>query len=138
MALTCAAVPLLQGKPARPPLPPLPEVEWWDARLLLDAKGYAGAGGTIAGNVNVAKITIYVEHPVPIEPPAEGPPPAPMPLMLTARVRPLALSCGPKLQSLCELCTRRDVFHVKHPAQVQLLGVGPSLAPMPRMLTFRV
>ncbi len=62
-------------------------MEWWDARLLLDAKAYAGADGTIAGNVNEAKITIYVEHPVPIEPPAEGPPPAPMPLMLTARVR---------------------------------------------------
>ena len=84
--------------PARPPPPLLPEVEWWDARLLLDPKAYAGAGGSIAGNVNEARITVYVEHPVPIEPPAEGPPPAPMPLMLTTKVR--ACSAGDRAMLL--------------------------------------
>ncbi len=79
--------------PERTPAPPLPAVEWWDARLLLDPAAYEGAAGSIAGNVNEAKITVYVEHPVPIEPPAEGPPPAPMPLMLTAKVTALARRC---------------------------------------------
>ncbi len=31
------------------------------------------------------QITLYVEHPVPIQPPAEAPPPPPQPLKLTAR-----------------------------------------------------
>lgn len=32
------------------------------------------------------RITLYVEHPVLIEPPAEAPPPPPQPLKLTKRV----------------------------------------------------
>ena len=31
------------------------------------------------------KITLYVEHPIPIEPPAEAPPPPPQPLKLTPK-----------------------------------------------------
>ena len=41
-----------------------------------------GTRGLIRG-----KITALVEHPVPIEPPAEPEPPPPRPLMLTAKVR---------------------------------------------------
>ena len=35
---------------------------------------------------NHEAITWYIQHPVPIEPPAEEQPPAAMPLMLTAKV----------------------------------------------------
>jgi hypothetical protein len=35
--------------------------------------------------LRVGKLTRYVEHPVPLEPPDEGPPPAPQPLKLTKR-----------------------------------------------------
>ena len=37
--------------------------------------------------INEQRITIYVEHPVPIAPPVEEAPAAPMPLVLTARER---------------------------------------------------
>ena len=62
-------------------LPSLPEAgaaEWWDAALLSDGASY-GAG------VLREKITLYVEHPVPLAPPAgaEAPAPAPQPLKLT-------------------------------------------------------
>ncbi|EIE27173.1 PRP3-domain-containing protein [Coccomyxa subellipsoidea C-169] len=68
-------IPLGQRPPKEekkePELDPIPDVEWWDARILRDPE----------------KITILVEHPVPIDPPAEEPPPPPMPLMLTAKER---------------------------------------------------
>ena len=35
---------------------------------------------------NTEAITWYIQHPVPIEPPAEEQPPAAMPLMLTKKV----------------------------------------------------
>jgi U4/U6 small nuclear ribonucleoprotein PRP3 len=35
--------------------------------------------------IRTGKITLYVEHPVPLDPPAEAPPPAPRPLMLTPK-----------------------------------------------------
>lgn len=35
--------------------------------------------------VREERITLYIEHPVPIEPPAEAPPPAPQPLKLTKK-----------------------------------------------------
>ncbi|KAK9273505.1 hypothetical protein L1049_018315 [Liquidambar formosana] len=57
----------------------IPEIEWWDVPLL-----EFGACGDIAeGELKMAKITIYVEHPLPIEPPAEAAPPPPQPLKLT-------------------------------------------------------
>ncbi len=46
------------------------------------------SGEDVAANLNMDKITILVEHPVPIDPPAEEAPPPPMPLMLTAKVDP--------------------------------------------------
>eukprot|EP00775_Hariotina_reticulata_P001133 gene1133-1471_t len=52
---------------------PPPEVEWWDKPLL----------GVM--QLRLGKITCYIEHPVPLEPPAAGPPPAPQPLKLTKR-----------------------------------------------------
>lgn len=74
---------------APPPAPKTPDVEWWDARLLRDPSSYAANLDEASGEwaVQDGKVTLYVEHPVPIEPPAEGPPPAAAPLMLTTKVR---------------------------------------------------
>ena len=41
--------------------------------------------GTYNDDINMDKITIYVEHPLPIEPMAEPPPPPPQPLKLTKK-----------------------------------------------------
>ncbi|XP_055818451.1 protein RDM16-like [Solanum dulcamara] len=65
---------------------PIPEVEWWDAPLLRSGS----YGDIVDGNVTneqlkIEKITIYVEHPRPIEPPAEPAPPPPQPLKLTKK-----------------------------------------------------
>ncbi|KAJ4719784.1 U4/U6 small nuclear ribonucleoprotein Prp3 [Melia azedarach] len=67
------------------PKEPIPEIEWWDAPLLLT--GYADIydGGKIEDKLKMEKITIYVEHPRPIEPPAEPAPPPPQPLKLTKK-----------------------------------------------------
>ncbi|CAM6115815.1 unnamed protein product [Calypogeia fissa] len=62
---------------------PIPDVEWWDAGLLQSGSYDDIADGKF--RVKAEKITIYVEHPVPIEPPAEPTPPAPQPLKLTKK-----------------------------------------------------
>ncbi|KAJ0963229.1 hypothetical protein J5N97_028351 [Dioscorea zingiberensis] len=59
----------------------IPEIEWWDATLL-PLKTYVDASND---KLNMEKITIYVEHPRPIEPPAEPAPPPPQPLKLTKK-----------------------------------------------------
>ncbi|BBM98014.1 U4/U6 small nuclear ribonucleoprotein PRP3 [Marchantia polymorpha subsp. ruderalis] len=61
----------------------IPDVEWWDAYLLP-----SGSYDDVMGekfHVNEKKISIYVEHPVPIEPPAEPAPPAPQPGKITKK-----------------------------------------------------
>ncbi|XP_074286723.1 protein RDM16 isoform X2 [Silene latifolia] len=65
---------------------PIPEVEWWDVSLLRSAN-YADLddGGPVEDKLKMEKITIYVEHPKPIEPPLEAPPPPPQPLKLTKK-----------------------------------------------------
>ncbi|XP_028799485.1 protein RDM16 isoform X1 [Neltuma alba] len=60
----------------------IPEIEWWDAHLLRYGTYDDIADGTI---IKMEKITIYVEHPRPIEPPAEPAPPPPQPLKLTKK-----------------------------------------------------
>ncbi|KAK1322420.1 hypothetical protein QJS10_CPA03g00613 [Acorus calamus] len=60
---------------------PIPEVEWWDLPLL--TSGSYGDG--TEDKLNMDKINIYVEHPLPIEPPAEPAPPPPQPLKLTKK-----------------------------------------------------
>ena len=47
----------------------------------------------ISENLKTDRVTHYVEHPVPIQPPLEEAPAAPMPLMLTQKV--LLLTCAP-------------------------------------------
>ncbi|KAJ6805407.1 protein RDM16-like [Iris pallida] len=60
----------------------IPEIEWWD-KPLLSSGTYTDDGGEL--KLNMDKITIYVEHPRPIEPPAEPAPPPPQPLKLTKK-----------------------------------------------------
>ncbi|KAK4351429.1 hypothetical protein RND71_030742 [Anisodus tanguticus] len=86
---------------------PIPEVEWcmaWELELVVlmltvkwkqlgrDAPLLRSGtyGDVVDGNVTneqlkIEKITIYVEHPRPIEPPAEPAPPPPQPLKLTKK-----------------------------------------------------
>ncbi|KAL5711091.1 hypothetical protein ACHQM5_021583 [Ranunculus cassubicifolius] len=65
------------------PEDPIPEVEWWDAPLL--KSGELTGSKIDEDNINWEKMTIYVEHPQPIEPPAEQAPPPPQPLKLTPK-----------------------------------------------------
>ncbi|CAL5322409.1 unnamed protein product [Camellia sinensis] len=64
----------------------IPEIEWWDQPLL-----HSGTYGDITdGNIaedklRMENITIYVQHPRPIEPPAEPAAPPPQPLKLTKK-----------------------------------------------------
>mmetsp|Transcript_17296 Transcript_17296/g.35324 ORF Transcript_17296/g.35324 Transcript_17296/m.35324 type:complete len:342 (+) Transcript_17296:2-1027(+) len=57
------------------------KVEWWDA-LILKEGAYGGEAALLD-----AKVTSYVEHPVPIQPPKDDPEPAPQPLKLTKKER---------------------------------------------------
>ncbi|XP_024628756.1 protein RDM16 isoform X3 [Medicago truncatula] len=62
----------------------IPDIEWWDVALLHSGNYGDIANGTIdEGNIKMEKINFYVEHPRPIEPPAEPAPPPPQPLKLT-------------------------------------------------------
>ncbi|CAK8574355.1 unnamed protein product [Lathyrus sativus] len=62
----------------------IPEIEWWDVALLHSGNYGDIANGTIGEDkLKIEKITFYVEHPRPIEPPAEPAPPPPQPLKLT-------------------------------------------------------
>ncbi|MCL7035762.1 hypothetical protein MKW94_018735 [Papaver nudicaule] len=68
------------------PKDPIPEVEWWDV-VLLPSGNYGDISGDsiTEDKLKMEKITIYVEHPLPIEPPAEPAPPPPQPLKLTKK-----------------------------------------------------
>ncbi|KAJ0233751.1 Protein RDM16 [Hirschfeldia incana] len=64
----------------------IPDVEWWDASVLTSGVYGDIADGTITdSDLKIAKLTHYIEHPRPIEPPAEAAPPPPQPLKLTKR-----------------------------------------------------
>lgn len=65
------------------PVVDVPVIEWWDAPLLL--KSSYGQNDEDLG-LNESRITNLIEHPVPLEPPCEGPPAGPIPLMLTRKV----------------------------------------------------
>ncbi|KAH1267685.1 hypothetical protein AAZX31_01G215400 [Glycine max] len=62
----------------------IPEIEWWDVPLL-HSGNYGDVDNGIIGEdkLKIEKINFYVEHPRPIEPPAEPAPPPPQPLKLT-------------------------------------------------------
>ncbi|XP_057764687.1 protein RDM16-like isoform X2 [Salvia miltiorrhiza] len=64
----------------------IPDVEWWDVPFLHSGSyGDIIDGGIDREKIKMDKITIYVEHPRPIEPPAEPAPPPPQPLKLTKK-----------------------------------------------------
>ncbi|KAF9590789.1 hypothetical protein IFM89_038381 [Coptis chinensis] len=65
----------------------VPDVEWWDRSLLLSGEYGDITEGNMIGEdkLKIDKITIYVEHPLPIEPPAEPTPPPPQPMKLTKK-----------------------------------------------------
>uniref|UniRef100_A0A1D1YS83 U4/U6 small nuclear ribonucleoprotein Prp3 n=1 Tax=Anthurium amnicola TaxID=1678845 RepID=A0A1D1YS83_9ARAE len=60
---------------------PIPEIEWWDQPILLSGT-YSDSADE---RLNMEKISMYIEHPLPIEPPAEPAPPPPQPLKLTKK-----------------------------------------------------
>ncbi|GER36697.1 U4/U6 small nuclear ribonucleoprotein Prp3 [Striga asiatica] len=67
---------------------PIPDVEWCVMDVPFLHSGTYGDvlnGEIIKENIKTDKITIYVEHPRPIEPPAESAPPPPQPLKLTKK-----------------------------------------------------
>lgn len=59
----------------------IPDIEPWDSKILISPT-YEDIS---LENLNMDKITIYVEHPEPLEPPAEPAPPPPQPLKLTKK-----------------------------------------------------
>ncbi|XP_071930088.1 protein RDM16-like isoform X1 [Coffea arabica] len=64
----------------------IPETEWWDVPILQSGSyGHISDGNLPMEKLKMEKITIYVEHPRPIEPPAEPTPPPPQPLKLTKK-----------------------------------------------------
>uniref|UniRef100_J3MVT0 Uncharacterized protein n=1 Tax=Oryza brachyantha TaxID=4533 RepID=J3MVT0_ORYBR len=76
---------LIEVAPGRPPKQKqkeeIPDIEPWDAKILLSPT----YNDFSMEKVNMDKITIYVEHPEPFEPPAEPAPPPPQPLKLTKK-----------------------------------------------------
>lgn len=60
---------------------PIPDMEWWDQVL---APNYGSAGKV---SYDETKITIYIEHPIPIEPMCEAKDTGPVPLPLTQKER---------------------------------------------------
>ncbi|CAF1928482.1 hypothetical protein F2Q70_00012610 [Brassica cretica] len=64
----------------------IPDVEWWDAAVLTNGVyGDIADGAITDSDLKTEKLTHYIEHPRPIEPPAEAAPPPPQPLKLTKR-----------------------------------------------------
>ncbi|KAL6863746.1 hypothetical protein ACP4OV_016649 [Aristida adscensionis] len=59
----------------------IPDIEPWDAKILLTPT-YEDLS---VEKLNMDRITIYVEHPEPYDPPAEPAPPPPQPLKLTKK-----------------------------------------------------
>ncbi|KAI9317333.1 pre-mRNA processing factor 3-domain-containing protein [Zopfochytrium polystomum] len=64
---------------------PPPAVEWWDVQLIGPDGGY---GDFSVNSAHVEEhVTNLIQHPIPIQPPAELGPPPPKPLMLTKKER---------------------------------------------------
>lgn len=64
-------------------VPAPPEIEWWDENLV-DGKNY---DGKLKIDTPDSIITVYIQHPVLIEPPQEKNIPAPKPMFLTDKER---------------------------------------------------
>ncbi|TPX65837.1 hypothetical protein SpCBS45565_g04880 [Spizellomyces sp. 'palustris'] len=70
-----------QGMRKEPP----PAVEWWDAPLVPDGYENFDADAVLMSETSI--VTNYVQHPIPIQPPAEPGDPKLKPLMLTTKER---------------------------------------------------
>ncbi|KAK9074874.1 hypothetical protein SSX86_003193 [Deinandra increscens subsp. villosa] len=69
------------------PKDPIPDVEWWDIPLLVSGTYGNIIEGGLAEDILKKDKFLFVEHPRPIEPPAEPAPPPPQPLKLTQKER---------------------------------------------------
>ena len=64
-------------------LDPIPDVEWWDAHMLVNGSYDDVAAGR--WDIKPEKINLYVEHPVPLEPPMVG----------------TTIRCRPRIKRMC-------------------------------------
>ena len=65
----------------------IPNIEWWDLPLLKCDQNQMLTPSLVKDNALIDNITHYIQHPVPIQPPAEPAPPPPQPLPLTKHER---------------------------------------------------
>ncbi|KAK4190297.1 putative U4/U6 small nuclear ribonucleoprotein Prp3 [Podospora australis] len=61
-----------------------PDLEWWDENLI-DGKDYSGFPDSLKLNTPDSIVTVYIQHPVLIEPPQDKLAPAPKPMYLTRK-----------------------------------------------------
>jgi len=59
---------------------PIPDVEWWDAKLLSDPASYES-------EPSLARVTSYIYHPIELSSLTSAPAPPPMPVLLTKKER---------------------------------------------------
>lgn len=107
---------VLEAQPEAAPQEPIPDVEWWDARILADRSSYGNVIEGEPAQLREDRMTDLVEHPVLIEPPAEAPPPPPQPLKLTKR-------------ELKKLRTQRRVAREKEKQELIRQGLLEPAAP---------
>lgn len=63
----------------------IPEVEWWDAKILVNKEMYPSIDEIDKDHLRLDKITHYIEHPIELEPAFQIHVPPPAPLKLTRR-----------------------------------------------------
>ena len=110
---------------AEEPLELIPDVEWWDAGLLHD-KSYELVDEEIS-NLREDKVTIYIEHPIPLEPPAEEPQPPPMPLPLIPKVGSSSDPATKTFKSTFTVRSMPDLFFGRERASLTVWRMGHSL-----------
>jgi U4/U6 small nuclear ribonucleoprotein PRP3 len=65
----------------------VPDVEWWDAKVLVD-KSYDSIGDEgIPPNLKPKAITGLIQHPIEVEPPVDPNADVDLPIMLTKKER---------------------------------------------------
>lgn len=92
-----------------------PELEWWD-EALVDGKDYSKIPGSLKISTPDSIVTIYIQHPVAIEPPQEKLAPEPKPMYLT-----------PKEQQ--KLRRQRRMMELKEKQAKIRLGLEPAPPP---------
>jgi len=92
-----------------------PDIEWWDQNLV-DGKDYGGIPESLKIEGPDSLITIYIQHPVAIEPPQDKQAPPPKPMYLT-----------PKEQQ--KLRRQRRMMELKEKQAKIRLGLEPAPPP---------